>query len=195
MFSPTAANLMLEMSEPIHSSGIVITHDSGFCMTEGIVAQHNVKKFGQALIKKRGCFWPDGVPGDQINDHFTSLPIIDSDTLEQSIDSKIFLIHCTKDDSYVRNHELSQNIVLDWVSPYQASCDHTRQVVNGNTRISFSYTNPISCHNLANCFGPGLATKPLGLMTVGILFIKHGGQWGELTGPGKHCQHWFFGKS
>ena len=91
-----------EMSEPIHGSGRVVTHDSGFCMTAGILALHDVGVFGQALIKKRGNFWPVGVPGDQIDDHFASLSIRDSDALEQSIDGKTFLIHC-------KNYELSQN--------------------------------------------------------------------------------------
>ena len=85
MFLPTA-KLMLEMSEPIRGSGRVVTLDSGFCATAGILVLHDVGVFGQALIKKRGNFWPVGVPGDQIDDHFTSLSIGDNDTLEQSTD-------------------------------------------------------------------------------------------------------------
>ncbi len=56
MFSPTA-KLMLEMSEPIHGSGRVVTHDSGFCVTAGILALHDVGVFGQALIKKVTVDW------------------------------------------------------------------------------------------------------------------------------------------
>ena len=31
--------------------------------------------FGQALIKKRGANWPNGMPGDQIDEHFAEKPI------------------------------------------------------------------------------------------------------------------------
>ena len=97
----TTAKLMLEMSEPIHGSGRVVTHDSGFCVTAGILALHDAGVFGQALIKKRGRYWPVNVPGDQIDDHFAEMSIGETDTLQQTIDGKNFLIHCTKDDGYV----------------------------------------------------------------------------------------------
>ncbi len=51
MFSPMV-KLMLEMSEPIHGSGRVVTLDSGFCATAGILVLHDVGVFWQALIKR-----------------------------------------------------------------------------------------------------------------------------------------------
>ncbi len=65
--SKTAA-LMLEMTKPIHNTGKVVTMDSGFCVTVGILALHDAGVFGQALIKKRGRFWPKHVPGNQIDE-------------------------------------------------------------------------------------------------------------------------------
>ncbi len=59
------ATLMLEMTKPIHNTGKVVTMDSGFCATAGILALHDAGVFGQALIKKRGRFWPKHVPGNQ----------------------------------------------------------------------------------------------------------------------------------
>ena len=75
--------------------------DSGFCVTAGILALHDHGFFGQALIKKRGRFWPVHVPGDQIDRHFEDMAIGDTDSLSQVIDGKNCYIHCTKDDGYV----------------------------------------------------------------------------------------------
>jgi hypothetical protein len=44
--------------------------DSGFYVTAGTLALHDQGIFGQALIKKRGRYWPVHVPGNQIDDHF-----------------------------------------------------------------------------------------------------------------------------
>jgi hypothetical protein len=144
LFSPSA-KLMLEISEPIHGSGRVITHDSGFCITAGILALLDVGVFGQALIKKRGQYWPDSVPGDQIEDYFADLLIGDTYTLQQVIDGKNFLIHCTKDDGYVTKI-MSTHGTLRRIESH-----HTRRVVNGELE-QFTYTEAISHHNLAKYF-------------------------------------------
>ncbi len=39
--TPTVA-LLLEMTEPIHGTGKVVTGDSGFCVTQGVLALHEV---------------------------------------------------------------------------------------------------------------------------------------------------------
>ena len=44
--------LMLRVMEPIHQIGKIVIHDSGFCMTAGILDQHNLGIYCQALIKK-----------------------------------------------------------------------------------------------------------------------------------------------
>ena len=43
--------LMLCMTEPIHQTGKVVTMDSGFCVSKGIVEMHKKGVYGQALIK------------------------------------------------------------------------------------------------------------------------------------------------
>ena len=50
------AKLMLEMTEPIHGTGKVVSMDSGFCVSAGILAMHSVGVFGEALVKKRGKY-------------------------------------------------------------------------------------------------------------------------------------------
>ena len=42
---------MLRMTEPIHQTGKVVTMDSGFCVSKGIVEMHKKGVYGQALIK------------------------------------------------------------------------------------------------------------------------------------------------
>ncbi len=49
---------MLEMTKQIHNTGKVVTMDSCFCVTVGILALHDAGVFGQALIKTRGKFRP-----------------------------------------------------------------------------------------------------------------------------------------
>ncbi len=51
MFLPTA-KLILEMLEPIHGSGRVITHDSSFCMTVGILACTILEHLGRPASKR-----------------------------------------------------------------------------------------------------------------------------------------------
>jgi len=50
---PPTATLMLEMTKPIHNTGRVVSMDSGFCVTAGILAMHDHGVYGQSLIKKR----------------------------------------------------------------------------------------------------------------------------------------------
>ena len=54
------------------------------------LAMHDHGVFGQALIEKRGWYWPAHVPGNQIDDHFSNLSIGDSDTLKQTLNRKYF---------------------------------------------------------------------------------------------------------
>ena len=141
----TTVKLMLEILEPIHGSGRVVTHDSNFCVMAGILALHDAGVFGQALIKKRGRYWLDGVSGDQIDDHFAEMLICETDTLQQTINGKNFLIHCTKDDGYVTKI-MSTNGTLREVRSH-----NTRRVINGEV-TNFTYTEPVSQQNVAKHF-------------------------------------------
>lgn len=55
--------LMVRMTRNLWNTGKVVTMDSGFSVTKGIIEQHLRGVFGQALAKKRGRGWPKGVPG------------------------------------------------------------------------------------------------------------------------------------
>ena len=50
-YSKTAM-LMLEMTKPVQHTGKVISMDSGFCVSVGIIAMHNFGVYGQSLIEK-----------------------------------------------------------------------------------------------------------------------------------------------
>jgi hypothetical protein len=58
------STLMCEMKEPIHGTCKIVSMDSGFCVTVGILHLHDLGMYGQSLIKKRK-YWPKWVPGDQ----------------------------------------------------------------------------------------------------------------------------------
>eukprot|EP00970_Alexandrium_tamarense_P012062 scaffold2720_cov181-Alexandrium_tamarense.AAC.18 len=75
--------------------------DSGFCVSAGILALHEKGVYGQALIKKRGRYWPRGVPGDEINNHLEGKQIGNFECFVQEKDGEQFLIHCLKDDKFV----------------------------------------------------------------------------------------------
>ena len=57
------------MVGPIKSTGKCVTMDSGFAvlMGVGVVEMERLMGvFGQSLVKKRGRYWPKGVPGDEL---------------------------------------------------------------------------------------------------------------------------------
>ena len=63
------ATLVIEMTKPVHHTGKIVSMDSGFCVSVGIIAMHNFGVYGQSLIKKRRYF-PKNVPGDAIDSYF-----------------------------------------------------------------------------------------------------------------------------
>ena len=46
------STLMLEMTKPVYHTGKVVSMDSGFCVSVGIIVMHNFGVYGQSLIKK-----------------------------------------------------------------------------------------------------------------------------------------------
>ena len=131
--------LMLEMTKPIHGTGKIVSMDSGFCVSAGILAMHDKGVYGQALIKKRGRYWPKGVPGDDIDLYFATKELGDADCYVQELDGKKFLIHCHKEDPYVckvmSTHGLTEHTTKEtW-----------RKV--GSEWRSFTYTEAITNHN------------------------------------------------
>ena len=173
----TTAKLMLEMTKPLHTTGKIVIMDSGFCVTAGILAMHDHGVFGQALIKKRGRYWPVHVPGNDIDAHFASLEIGNVDTLKQVIDSKNFLLHCQKDDGYVTK------IMTTHGTLRKIDDHHTRRVVNGQVK-TFCYVKTISRNNLAKHFDGDarVANKKMGPLSVCILFISGGCECSQFPG-------------
>ena len=135
------ATLMCELTSPIHHTGKVVTFDSGFCVKVGIEALHAQGVYGQALIKKKR-YWPRGVPGDHIDEHFRNKAIGYAETLRQVFNGKQFLIHCTKEEKYVTKL-MSTHGLLNEVSNHA-----TYRYINGEW-MSFKYTEPVSRHNKA----------------------------------------------
>jgi hypothetical protein len=131
----------MEITEPIHRTGKIVTGDSGFCVTQGVLALHDAGVFGQFLIKKRK-YWPKMVPGDYIDEYMSSKPLGHAESFVQNIEGKRFFIHCTKDRDYVTKM-MSSHGVLDEIQ------DHvTYQHIDGKWQ-SFKYAEYLSRHNRA----------------------------------------------
>ena len=68
--------LMLLMCQPIFGTGKAVVLDSGFCVAKGIVALEAKGVFAGALIRNRK-YWPKGVPGALIDEHFENMEVGD----------------------------------------------------------------------------------------------------------------------
>ena len=73
--------LILQMCEPIFSTGKCVVIDSGFCGSKGVTALLDFGVYAAALIKKQKYF-PKGVPGDAIDEYFADKDITHVDMLE-----------------------------------------------------------------------------------------------------------------
>jgi hypothetical protein len=94
--------------EPIHGSGTIVSMDSGFCVTAGILALHDKGKgvYRKALTKKQGRYWPKGVRGITSTTMSTLwtrwLAVGEFDCYVQDMAGKKFMVHCHKEDKYVQ---------------------------------------------------------------------------------------------
>lgn len=131
---------MCEMTEPIFGTGKIVSIDSGFCVTAGILHLHDLGVYGQAMIKKRK-YWPQGVPGDQIDRYFEGKALGSCKSLKQDMDEIPFYVHCCKDTKYVTKM-MSTHGLLTTVP------DHItyRQKPDGGWE-SFNYPEFLSNHN------------------------------------------------
>jgi len=137
----TTSALMLEITKPIHHTGKVIIMNSRFCVTAGILALHDVGVFGQALIKKYGNFWPQHVPGQQIDDYMRDKPLGYAATLKQIVEGKEFMIHCQNDDQDTTTKIMSTHGII------QPDDQHIKnRFIDGDWK-SFRYVEPLSRHN------------------------------------------------
>jgi hypothetical protein len=151
----------MEITEPIHRTGKIVTGDSGFCVTQGVLALHDAGVLGQLLIKKRK-YWPKMVPGDYIDEYMSSKPLGHAESFVQNIEGKRFFIHCTKDRDYVTKM-MSSHGVLDEIQ------DHaTYRQIDGKWQ-SFKYPEYLSRHNRAKHWVDDVNNRrhdPIGLEQV-----------------------------
>ena len=138
LFTKTSS-LMCEMTEPIHGTGKIVSMDSGFCVTVGILHLHDFGVYGQSLIKKRK-YWPKWVPGDAIDAYFEGKPLGFVKTYRQMIEGIPFNVHCTRDDRFVTKM-MSTHGLLTEVE------DHTTYRQKGLEWVKFNYSEYLSCHN------------------------------------------------
>ncbi|KAL7462772.1 hypothetical protein ACHAXS_004154 [Conticribra weissflogii] len=125
----------------------IVTMDSGFSVSKGIIAMKEKGVFGQALVKPRGKGWPVLVPGKYIDEYFATRPIGHCETLEQIVDGVKFFIHCQKEEKYVTKI-MSCHGVLTPVEDHETSRDVTN-ADGSRSLVRFKYPEPISRHNRA----------------------------------------------
>ena len=89
--------LMLETTKPVHHTGKVVSMDSGFYASVGIIVMHNFGVYGQSLIKKRR-YWPKNVPGEAIDSYFANKELGSAKTFRQGFNRNPFLVHFHNDD-------------------------------------------------------------------------------------------------
>jgi hypothetical protein len=153
--------LMLEMTVPLQRTGKIVTMDSGFCVTVGILALHDKGIYGQALIKKRGRYWPRGVPGNDINNHFQSKELGSYDCFVQEKEGKNFLIHCHKEDKYVCKIMSTHGRMEE--------TDREAWRLGKDGWSSFKYTEAITNHNIAKHWVDDVNNRrhaPIGLQDI-----------------------------
>ena len=90
---------MLQMCEPIFSTGKCVVLDSGFCVSKGVTALLEFGVYSDALTNKRKyCF--KGVPVDAIGQYFPDKYVNYVDILEaiteDGPEGKAFNIFCCK---------------------------------------------------------------------------------------------------
>ena len=73
---------MLEITKPVHHTGKVVSMDSGFCVSVGIITMRNFGVYGQSLIKKRR-YWLKNVPGDAVDSYFENKELGSAKTFRQ----------------------------------------------------------------------------------------------------------------
>ncbi|KAL3773990.1 hypothetical protein ACHAWO_004625 [Cyclotella atomus] len=129
IYSKTA-KLMLEMTKPIHGTGKVISMDSGFCVTAGILAMRDAGVYWQALIKNE-----EGTGRSMC----LAITSTSASRTRSWIDGKQFLIHCHKEEKYVCKVMSSHALTED-------TSKEAWRKVNGEWE-SFKYTEAITNHN------------------------------------------------
>ena len=94
------ASLVARMKKPLWGTRKVVVMDSGFYLVEGLISIVDKGVLGLALIKKR-CYWPNGVPAEEILRHMQKKEVVDVDTVRGSIRGESYHIKSIKEPDYV----------------------------------------------------------------------------------------------
>ena len=86
---------MLRTTENLWGIVNVVVMDSGLCVLEGLISMVEKGVFGLALIKKR-CYWPKGVPAEEIIWHMQNKEVVDVESVQGSIRGKRYHIIAKK---------------------------------------------------------------------------------------------------
>ena len=94
-------SLLLRMCIPIFGSEKAVVLDSVFCFTKVITDIESKGVYTAALIKK-WRYWPKGVPGNLIDNHFEDKEVSDVGMIEaRPEDNKLFKMFFMKDLDYM----------------------------------------------------------------------------------------------
>ncbi len=83
---------MMQMSKNLWNTGKVVTMDSGFSDSKGLLVCGR-RSFEQAMAKPNERGWPVLVPGKYIDEYFNKKLIGHCKTLGKALDVVKFLIH------------------------------------------------------------------------------------------------------
>ena len=90
----------MRMTKPLWGTWKVAIMDSGFYVLEGLISLVEKGVLGSALIKKR-CYWPKGVPAEEILRNIQNKEVGYVDAVQGSIRRKSYHIMAMKDSDYV----------------------------------------------------------------------------------------------
>ena len=91
---------MCEITVPLHGTGKIVSMDSGFCVTVGILHFHEHGVYRKSITKKRK-YCPKGCPRAHIDSYMEGKPLGFFKTLIQDMGGVPFNIHCTRDDRFI----------------------------------------------------------------------------------------------
>jgi hypothetical protein len=135
--------LLLRLTESIHHSGRVVIMDSGFCVLQALVKLASFGVYSSAVIKKRR-YWPKHINGSEIDLHFDSKEIGQTDSLPGILDGQHFKVFCMKEEDYVMKLMATYG-ALRCVDEGATQRSVTRR--SGiRENVSFNYTEPFFNH-------------------------------------------------
>ena len=73
--------LLLRMIKSYFDTGRYVIIDSGFCVLKGLIQLRKKGVFSCYFIKKR-IYWPETVPGKEMEDHFLEVEVGETDSIQ-----------------------------------------------------------------------------------------------------------------